>query len=223
VNEFQPPIGGSDPPPSVLAAQVEALIERIAANRDRQCAQLRSSAEAQTRALLRSARKDALADVRAAIARERKQSEQALQQAVAAATLEARQRTQAAMRTLLTVMWGKIEAALEARWDDAAQRRVWLEAAVHQADRLLSERSWRIEHGAGWPVEELGALTTVGSADWRGPAPKVELACDPGVRAGIRIRTAGACLDATAAGLLASRTDVESAFLALFLSPVKPR
>ncbi len=100
---------------------------------------------------------------------------------------------------------------------------LWLEAAVHQADRLLSERSWRIEHGAGWPVEELGALANVESAERRGPPRKVELACDPGVRAGIRIRTAGACLDATAAGLLASRIDVESAFLALFLSPVRPQ
>jgi len=217
------PISGPGPPSSVLAAQVEALIERIDANRDRQCAQLRASSETEARDLLRSARKDALADVRVAIARERKQSEQALQQAVAAATLEARQRTQAAMRTLLTMMWGRIEAALEARWADAAQRRSWLEAAVRQADRLLSEHSWRIEHGAGWPAEELGALATLGFAERRGPARKVELACDPGVRAGIRIRTAGACLDATAAGLTTSRTEVESVFLALFLSPGKPR
>jgi hypothetical protein len=223
VNELKAPISGTGLPPSVLAAQVEALIGRIAANRDRQCAELRSTAEAQMRDLLRSARKDALADVRAAIARERKQSEQALQQAVAAATLEARQRTQAAMRTLLTTMWRTIEAVLEARWADAAQRRSWLEAAVRQADRMLSERSWRIEHGAGWPVDELGALTTLGSADRRGQARKVELACDPALRAGIRIRTAGACLDATAAGLLASRAEVESVFLALFLSPDKPR
>lgn len=223
MNDIQEPTGSPGPPPTVLAAQAEALIERIAVNRDRQCAQLRATTEAQTRDLLRSARKDALAEVRAAIARERKQSDQALQQAVAAATLEARQRTQAAMRTLLTTMWKTIEDVLEARWADAAQRRSWLEAAVRQADCLLSERSWRIEHGAGWPAEELAALTTLGSADRRGPQRQVELACDPGVRAGIRIRTAGACLDATTAGLLASRADVESMFLALFLSPEKPR
>ncbi len=223
MNEFQADIGGTGAPASVLDAQVGALMERIAANRDRQCAQLRAAADGQARDLLRSARKEALADVRAAIARERTQSDQALQQAVAAASLEARRRAQAAMRKLLAAMWEKIAAVLEARWGIAAQRKSWLEAALHQAHGLLSELDWRIEHGAGWSDEELGALAALAAGGEHGPARTVELAADPSVRAGIRIRTAGACLDATAAGLLASRAEIESEFLAQFLSLGKPR
>ncbi len=223
MNEFQPDTHGSSAPASVLDAQVEALLERIATNRDRRCAQLRSATQLQARDLLRSARKEALADVRAASARERKQAEQALQKAVAAAALETRQRAQAATCALLTVMWSAIDAVLEARWADAAQRKSWLEAAVHQANCMLNEPGWRIEHGAGWPSEELGALAALAAGDERGPARTLELACDPSLRAGIRIKTAGACLDATAVGLLASRAAIESEFLARFLAPGKPR
>lgn len=223
MNELQSDTDGSSTPAGVLDAQVEALLERIATNRDRHCAQLRSATELHARDLLRSARKEALADVRAASARERKQAEQALQQAVATAALETRQRAQAATRTLLAVMWSAIDGVLEARWSDAAHRKSWLEAAVHQANCLLSEPSWRIEHGAGWPNEELGALAALSAGDERGPARALELACDPSLRAGIRIRTAGACLDATPVGLLASRAEIESEFLAQYLSLGKPQ
>lgn len=210
-------------PLGVLSAQVEALIERIEINRDRQRAASRAAAEQQVRELLRSARKEALADVRAAIARERKQSEQALQQAVATAALEMRQRAQAATRTLLTVMWAAIDAALDARWADAAHRKSWIEVAIREARGVLSEPNWRIEHGEGWSPAELDELAALAAGDVRDPKRTVELASDPTVRAGIRIRTARACFDATAAGLLASRARIESDFLAQFLSLDKPQ
>jgi hypothetical protein len=204
---------------SVLDTQVAALLQRLATDRDRRCAELRTSTEGQARELLRSARKEALANVREAIARERKHAEQALRQAQASAALEVRERAQQVTRALLERMWAAIGGVLEARWADAARRRSWQQAAVRQAQALLSERSWRIEHGTGCSEDELGALMNLAAAGERsGAAREIELVCDPTVHVGIRIRTAGVCLDATVAGLLESRAEIESDFLATLLA-----
>lgn len=219
VDEQRTHLSGSGEPASVLDAQVESLLQRVTTDRDRRCAQLRESAERQARELLRAARKEALANVREAIARERKHAEQALRQAQASAALEIRQRAQQATHVLLEAMWAAIIGVLEARWADTARRKIWLQAAVRQAQSLLRERSWRIEHGAGWSDDERSALVKlVAAGDDDGPPREVELACDPAMRAGIRISTPGVCLDATVAGLLASRTHIESEFLAQYLA-----
>jgi hypothetical protein len=214
----------SDAPPSVLDAQVAALLQRVDSDRDRRCTELRSSAAAQARALLRSARKEARANVREAVARERKHAEQALRQAEAGVALESRRRAQQATHDLLVAMWAALCGALESRWADAAGREAWLQAAVCQAHALLLERAWRIEHGAGWSEDERSALAKLAAAgDKRGRPRDVELACDPTVRAGIRVRTAGACLDATVTGLLASRGQIEAEFLAQYPPAPEPR
>ncbi len=218
-SERQPEMTGPGGPGSILDAQVEALLLRVAADRDRRCAELQASTALQARELERSARKEALANVREAIKRERRHAEQTLRQAQAGASLQVRQRAQQATRLLLTSMWAAIVGVLDARWADAARRKSWLQAAVRQAQGLLSERTWRIEHGEGWTEDERTALAKLSAAgEDRGPAREVELVCDPTVRAGIRIRTSGACLDATAAGLLVSRAQIESEFLAQYLA-----
>ncbi len=205
-------------PPSVLDAQAGALMQRVIADRDRRCAQMRTSADGQVREMLRAARQEARANVREAIVRERKHAELTLRQAQAGAALELRQQEQRTARALLQDMWAAIGGVFEARWADAACRKSWLEEAVRQARGLLSDQSWRIEHGAGWSQAEGGALAALAAGDAVGAAPRtVELVCDPGIRAGIRIRTPGACLDATVAGLLASRAQIESEFLARYL------
>lgn len=210
---------GPAAPSSILDAQVEALLRRVAADRDRRCAELQASAERQARELERSARKEALANVREAIARERKHAEQMLRQAQASAALAVRQRAQQATRTLLTRMWGAIIGVFDARWADAGQRKSWLHAAVCQAQALLIEHAWRIEYGEGFSQDERGEFAKLAAAgDARRPPHEVQLAYDPGVRAGIRIRTSGACLDATVAGLLAPRAEIESEFLAEYLA-----
>jgi vacuolar-type H+-ATPase subunit E/Vma4 len=216
----QPGIADPGAPASILDAQVEALLQRITADRDRRCSELQASAERQARELEHSARKEALANVREAIAKERKHAEQRLRQARASAALAVRQRAQQATRMLLTTMWAAVTDALEARWANSAQRKSWLQAAVRQAQALLSERRWRIEHGEGWRGEQRGELAKLAAqGDDRRPPREIELVSDAAVRAGIRIRASGACLDATVAGLLASRAQIESEFLAQYLAP----
>ena len=205
-------------PASVLDAQVGALMQRVIADRDRHCAQMRASTDGQVREMLRAARQEARANVREAIVRERKHAELALRQAQAGAALELRQQEQRTARALLLDMWAAIGGVFEARWADAACRKSWLEEAVRQARGLLSDQRWRIEHGAGWSQAERDALAALAAGGAVDAAPRtVELVCDPAIHAGIRIRTPGACLDATVAGLLASRTQIESEFLARYL------
>lgn len=219
MNEEQTDMAGTIGPASVLDAQVEALLQRVAADLDRHCAQLRESAERQARELLRSARKDALANVHGAVSRERRHAEQALRQAEASAALEVRQRAQQATLALLQAMWAAIFGVFEARWADAARRKSWLQSAVHQACALLSEHTWRIEHGPDWSEDERAALARLAAGEGQhNPRREIELVCDPMLRAGIRIKTPGVCLDATAQGLLASRAQIESEFLAQYLA-----
>jgi len=214
---------GHELPASVLDAQVEAMSQRVSQDRDSRCAQLRAAAESQVHEILRSARSEARANVHAAVVRERKLGDQALRQARASALLEERQRAQQETRALLRQMWAAIAGVLESRWDDPAQRKTWVQTSIRQAKSLLIGRSWRIEHGASWSQEQLAELGQLisGKAE-SGSAYEVTLACDRAIRGGIRIGTVGACLDTTIAGLLASRAEIESEFLAQYLAVAKP-
>ena len=100
---------GFEGPASVIDAQVEAMSQRVAQNRDRRCAQLRADASAQAQGILRAARKEARANVVDAVTRERKQREQALRLARASALLEERQRAQQQMTGLLQQMWAAVD------------------------------------------------------------------------------------------------------------------
>lgn len=211
-------------PASILDAQVVALLGRIAADRDRRCAELRESTERQARDLGRSAFKDARDQVHEAVERERKHAEQTLRQAQASADLQVSRRAQQATREVLRAMWAAIGDALEARWADSAQRTDWVQAAIRQAQKLLSEPAWRIEHGAGWSEAERALLAKLAAeGESREPRREVGLSCDPSVRVGIRIRTSGATFDATGAGLLAAPSDIESEFLAHYALSTKPK
>ena len=213
------PAGAAAMPASVLDAQVDALLARIAADRDRRCAEMQAAAETQARELERTARREALLNVREAVKRERKHAEQALRQAHASSALEVNRAAQRAMQALLAAMWKAIANALERRWNEPMLRKSWLESAIGDAHALLTELAWRIEHGAGWREDDRALLVQLAATgEQRGPPRALEFACDPSVRAGIRVRTTGAVLDATAAGLLAERAQIESDFLAQYLA-----
>jgi len=209
---------GFEGPASVIDAQVEALLQRVTEDRDRRCAQLRADASEQARAILRAGRKEARAAVAGAVARERKHGEQILRQAQASAVLQRRQHDQQEIRQMLQDMWTTVVSVLESRWADPVRRKSWVRAAIRQAQTLLNAPAWRIEHGGRLPREELAEMTTFVSRTDRMVARDVEIAGDDGIRAGIRIRAGGACLDATIAGLLASRAQVESDFLAEYMA-----
>jgi hypothetical protein len=210
MNSSHTGLAGFEGPASVLDAQAEAMSQRVIQDRDQRCTRLRDDAMGQVQVILRAARREARANVRAAVSRERKQGEQALRQAQAQASLEERQRVQQQARSLLEKMWTTIAHALETRWLDPLHRKSWVLAAIRQGQILLSDHVWQIEYGTGWSRDELSELKKL-------VAPETQLVYDKEIRAGIRIKTDGACLDATVVGLLASRPRIESEFLAQLL------
>lgn len=202
-------------PASALEAQVDAMLQRVARDRDQRCAQMRAAAESQARELLRSGRAEARAHMRKAVTQERARFIQGLRQAEARAELEARWQAQRQTLQILELMWQEIPGVLEARWRVPEHRQSWIEAAIRQAGMLLNARAWRIEHGGDWPdverrrLEQLAAAHGVSAIEWSREADAL---------AGLRIRSEGVCLDATIRGLLVRRDDIESLFLAEYFA-----
>jgi vacuolar-type H+-ATPase subunit E/Vma4 len=200
----------SPAPRSVLDAQIEAMLERVNQHRERRAGEIRSKSAAQSLEIVRSARSEARESLHRAVARERTRMAQGLRQAEARAELESRRRAQLETRTLLQHMWEQVAAVLESRWRNDAQRREWIQAAVGEAAQLLAGQSWRIEHAAGVSGEDRRLAESRALA---GGARAVEWQLEGQLRAGVRVRSPGACLDATVAGLLTAREEVEAAFL----------
>jgi vacuolar-type H+-ATPase subunit E/Vma4 len=190
--------------------QVEALLEQVTRDRDNRCATLRANADEQVRKIVSSARAEARKSVHEAVSRERTHIDLALRQAKARAEIEARRREQQKVQVLLQQMWSAMAEALEARWRDPASRKTWIEATFTQAAALLSGRTWHIEYEPGWSEGDRSELTN--RARQQG-ASAIEWSPDAGMATGLRIRTEGVCLDATVAGLLAQRAQIEGAFL----------
>ncbi|HXZ59432.1 MAG TPA: hypothetical protein VEG26_04565 [Steroidobacteraceae bacterium] len=202
-------------PGSVLEAQVGAMLQRVRDGQERRLRELRAAAAAQSQEILRGARAEARGNLHQAVVRERMRMAQGLRQAEARAELESRQRAQVETLTLLRSMWAHIGAELEGRWSDGGQRGAWIAATVQQARRLFAGQEWRIEHARGVSSEQQRAAQAEGHADG---ARRVEWVAEPSLRAGLRIRTPGACLDATVEGLLAERAEIEAAFLSEYLA-----
>jgi len=186
------------------------MLERVSRHRERRTGEIRAKAVAQTHEIVRGARAEARQNLKRAVARERARMAQGLRQAEARAELESRRRAQLETRTLLAHMWEHIAAVLEARWQSAAARRAWISAAIAEAAQLLPGESWRIEHADGVSAEDRRAAEGLRGA---GRLRAIEWQLDARLRAGLRVRAPGACLDATIAGLLARRAEVEAEFL----------
>jgi hypothetical protein len=198
---------------SILDAQVAALLQRIGRERDRRCRQLRETAELQAREIVRTARHEARTHVHQAVVQERQRIEQSLRQAEAGVAMQERQRQEHNARHLLTEMWQALPALLDRRWREAPSRQAWIEAAIRQATRVLSHREWRIEYGEDLASDEARMLIERACA---ATGTRWSLALDASLGAGIRVRAGAACLDATVAGLLAERGEIEAAFLAQY-------
>jgi hypothetical protein len=201
-------------PDSVLDLQTGKLLQRVARHREERCRELREAAAAEVRGIVRSARAEARAAVHAAVLQERARLAEGARQAEANAALEVRRRAQEETRELLGELWTGIESVLAARWRNEESRRAWIEAALTEAGLLLGGRAWTIERSPRWPESE--SRTAEALARQRG-ASAVDWVSDERLSAGLRVRAGSASLDASIAGLLARREEVESAFLAEYL------
>lgn len=199
-------------PTPLVRAQAEALLRRVAADRDARVQEVRRNGEQAARELLVRARRDARTRVRTAIAEERQLHARALTDRRAALDTEDRQRIQALLGRLVASAWARLPTALAARWADANGAREWCLAAGAQARAVL------LPHGAAVVVEVDASCDTARQALVLESLGRAGLATEsatrvPGLGSGLRLRAGAACVDATVAGLLAACDQVEAALL----------
>ena len=198
----------------VLQTQTEGLLRRVAREQESRILAVRSAAEEQARAIVSRARQEARARLRQAVVEERRQIERAVGERRAALDTAQRRAEQAAFRTLIEQAWQRLPTAVAALWRDRERRGRWIEAACTCAARSLRPQ-------VSYMVEFDESLASDAGAQAReqlvaaGLEP-VECRDAPTLGAGLRIRAGGAIVDATVAGLLASRERVEAELLAEF-------
>jgi len=199
-------------PESIVQAQMEALLRRVAREQETLSRRARDAAEEQARTIVLRARDEARARMRQAAVEARLSVERALADRGAALETAARQREQGVLRGLMDSAWQALPAALTAVWQDADSRRNWCEAACAVARRTLT--------GSGGFTVEVDAVVAEDAAAQAERCLRaqgdeaVEVRSVDGLGPGLRLRRGLACVDASLPGLLASRERVEAELLA---------
>jgi hypothetical protein len=193
-----------------LERRTQALLDLVEVDRRTQCEAILAEARGRASALLAQAHAEARASMRDVFAEGRRHMHERV--AAANAKLQTRQRLHEQQRTtaLLALGWQQLPDALRARWRDGDMRRLWVEAVVAMAWRVLPRAQWRIAHDPAWPVPEQQALGTRVARDLDA-APA--FSAEPGIDAGLRIASGGNVVDGTLAGLVADRVDVGAQLL----------
>jgi vacuolar-type H+-ATPase subunit E/Vma4 len=199
-------------PESVVQAQTEALLRRVAREQESRCRRARDAAQDQAGSIVARAWEEARTRLRQAVDEERRAVDKALADRRAALETVARQREQAVLRELMDETWRDLPGALVASWQRDESRREWCAAACAVAVRALhGEQGYTVEIDAAVPVDVRKAVDL---ALRRAAGPQVRFQEVPSLGAGLRIHAGRACVDATVGGLLASRERIESELLA---------
>lgn len=194
-----------------LSSRVKELLEVVEQNREKRCAELLDRARAEADGIVRQAWQKTRARLHHEVlqAREQYRRHLLLEQASNAARL--RQLSDRVDRAWLEQAWQPLQEALIRRWQSAENRTLWVETLVRQALARLVRHNWQIEHPADWPAPEQQQLASR-LLPVLGEAPV--FVADPALPAGLRVRTEGACVDGSCAGLLRDRAHIESVLLA---------
>jgi hypothetical protein len=188
-----------------LERRARALLDLVEGDRSAQCEAILAEARARAAATIAEARAEARARTREVFAEERRRAHERV--AAAHAKLNTRRRLHDQQRTaaLLELGWRRLPDALRARWQDHGMRRLWIDAIVAAASRVLARAPWRIAHDPGWPPGERQAAGDRIASEF-GFAPV--FVSDPGIAAGLKIAAGGNVVDGTLGGLLADRAEV---------------
>ncbi len=199
-------------PESILQAQAEALLRRVAREQESRCRRARDAAQDQARGIVARAWEEARARLRAAMDEERRAIDKALADRKAALETVVRQKEQSVLRQLMDEAWRDLPGALESLWQSAERRRTWCDAACELATQTLQfAQGLQVEFDAAAPADVAEFVRArLRLPDGREPGWRPVAA----LGAGLRIRAGRACVDATVPGMLASRERIESELLA---------
>lgn len=197
---------------STLGGKVQHLLEVVAQHRDEKCAAIRESAQAEAKALLRTAWREARERLRNDNVETRRLVERTLASREAQQQTRQRQQRQADDGMLLVTARAALQAALLQCWQQPVSRRQWCDELVNTAATTLDGKSWTVEHPADWPMSEQHALQQrINSLC--GKTPRLQASAD--ISAGLRICAEGTCMDASIDGLLHDHARIDAELLAL--------
>ena len=193
-----------------LERRTQALLDIVERDRCAQSETILAEARGRASALLAQAHADARARMREAFADERRHMRERVAAALAKLQTRLRLHEQQRSAILLALGWQRLPDALRQRWRDSGMRRIWVDAVVAMAWRVLPRTQWRIAHGPDWPAVEQQAISARVAPDLD-MAPT--FATDAGIVSGLRIAAGGNVVDGTLAGLIADRVEVGAQLL----------
>ena len=199
-------------PDSVLGSKVRHLLDVVEQHRDEKCAAIRTSAQAEAKAQLRTAWREARQRLHNDNIETRRGVEQALASHEAQLQTRRRQLRQADDEVLLATARTALQAALQQRWQQPKSRQQWCEGLINAAVTTLDGKVWTVEYPADWPMSEHDALRER-IHSLCGKTPRLQASAD--ISAGLRICADRTCVDATINGLLQDRERIDAELLAL--------
>jgi hypothetical protein len=194
-----------------LSSRVQQLLEVVDQDREKRCAELLDQARAEADAIVRQAWRKTRVRLHHEVLQAREQYRHHLLLEQASNAARRRQLSDRVDRAWLEQAWQPLQEALIRRWQTAESRTLWIEAVTRQAMARLLRRDWQIEHPSDWPTAEQQQLASRLQAAL-GETPV--FVADPALRAGLRVRAEGTCVDGSCAGLLRDRAHIEALLLA---------
>lgn len=198
-------------PTNVVEAQLQHLLGVVEDYRQRRCAEALDQAHGQAQQLIKQAYHDARLHMHQEILNIREEMRKQLASAKAQQQTRSRQLQQQADQELLNHAWQSLRDTLINRWQQRTSRQEWIEELLDQALVTLVDTHWRIEHPLDWPEQERLALK---KRLQRNGIRVTTFQAQNTIDAGLRICTAGTCVDGTAAGLLRDRSYIDALLLA---------
>jgi hypothetical protein len=196
-----------------LEEREAGLLKLVDSYREAECRSLLESAQQEAASLIRRTYREERARVHQRVLAERASARERIQAARAERDTRKRAGGERASARLLAAAGPRLEAALRARWQDPAGRKLWVQGVLDQARRLLPKGTWTLRHAPHWPEAEWRPLVA---------SLKVELDNEPrlvadgALSAGLVVEAAGgAVLDGSLEGLLKDRGRLEARLLAL--------
>jgi vacuolar-type H+-ATPase subunit H len=191
-----------------VQAQAQALLDLIAADRDRRCDEIMAGARRQAAELLRQAHDQARERVTGGLRDARARARHRVDAAAAQRQSRLRLAQQGSASDFLARAMALLPAALSARWQQSETRLRWVRLALLQARQALPCSDWRIAHAPGLLPADIAAL------DDDDTAPFLRnFEAEPQLVAGLRVHGNGNCVDASLAGLLADRDSLSASLL----------
>ena len=190
--------------------QTRALLDLLRVDRDAKLDAILAQARASVQSVRSAAFGQAHEQVRRAFEEERRRHDAKC--AAATARLATRRRAWEQRRSLaqLDLAWSRIRDAMLQQWRDPPHRARWIAKVATEAQPALSDAGLSIVHGADFMADDRAALFAALPAAY---ATCAQFELDPGVAAGVKLRSGGTVVDGTLDGLLADRVEIGARLL----------